>query len=103
MNAWKRAAFVGFVIGVLIAVVLIVVAKLSSHGHAKLWAQTADASSVLFPTYVFLLPVADRESFPHDLLFYGAAVIGNGIVYSLAAQIVIGLFLFAKRIVGHFP
>jgi hypothetical protein len=102
MMAWKRAALAGFAIGVVMALVLLGVTKIAAHGHAKLWIRIVDLSTFLFVTHIFLLPLSDIESFPHDLFFYLAAIIGNGIAYSLAALIITGLYFLTKKFISYF-
>lgn len=100
MTLWKRAAFAGFAVGVVMALVLLLVARIAAHGHVKIWVRVVDFSATLFPTYIFLLPLSDSESFPHDLFFYAAAIVGNGVAFSLVAQTVAGLYFVAARLLS---
>ena len=102
MTFRKRTALVGFVAGLLIALVMLVIVKIATGGHPKLWARAVDLSVIVFPSHVFLLPLSDSESFPHDLLLYFVAILGNGVIYSLAIQIVAALYFIARKVVGHF-
>jgi hypothetical protein len=102
MMLWKRVALVGFGIGAVMALVILGVTRAAAHGHVKLWVHTVDLSTILFPTHIFLLPLSDVESFPHDLFFYLAAIVGNGIIYSLSAQIITGFYFVTKKIINHF-
>jgi len=102
MTFWKRTALAGFLVGVLIALAMIAVVKIAADGHPKFWARAVDLSVIVFPSHVFLLPLSDSESFPHDLLFCFAAIIGNGVVYSLAVQVVAALYFIARRLISHF-
>lgn len=100
MIIWKRAAVAAFTVGVVIAAILSGVIKAVSRADARGWACTVDLSTIMFPTQILLLPLAGAESFPHDLIFYLAAIIGNGVVYSLLAQTIAGLYIFARKILG---
>ena len=102
VTLWKRAALAGFVVGVLIALAMLAIVKVAASGNPKLWERAVDLSTIVFPSHIFLLPLSDRASFPHDLLFYFAAIIGNGIIYSVAVQVGAAVYLIAKRVVRHF-
>ena len=101
MTMWKRVALLGFALGSMIALILIALVKVASHGHTKLWSFAVNISVVLFPTHIFLLPLSDVESFPHDLLFYLAAVIGNGVLYALFAEAITGLCFLVTKLLNR--
>lgn len=103
MTLWRRAALAGFIAGMLVALIVLTVVRVAVNGgYANLWARTVSLSIFIFPTHIFLAPLSGGVSFSTALPFYSAAVIGNGVVYSLAVQIVAAVYFIAKRVFGHF-
>ncbi len=103
MTAWMRAAVIGMAAGTISAVLMIALAMASAHNHPVLWLHVMRMSLILFPTHIFLLPLAESISFPHDLGFYFLAVFGNGILYSVVAQVIAAIYMLIKRIAGGAP
>lgn len=101
MSSWKRVAFASFAMGVAMALIFVTLAKAALPGHPKLWVRVIDLSVALFPTQFYFAPLSGGESFPHDLVFYLAAIVGNGITYSLVGQVIAGLYWIAKRLLSH--
>lgn len=101
MTAWKRAAFGGLIAGVTVAALLLLLIWLFTPRFPRLWWALTGISMVLFPTHIFLLPLSESVSFPHDVIFYGVAILGNGVVYSVGAQVVIGGYVAAKWVLEN--
>ncbi len=98
MIIWRRAAIIGLIIGGTVALIIIALATISAHRYPTIWLYLMDVSMILFPTHIFLLPLAESVSFPHDLGFYFLTVLGNGIIYSIAAQLLVGLYITIKKV-----
>ena len=101
MIIWRRAAVAGIVVGSVVAALLIALVGPASHNSPRMWLSLMDLSMILFPTHIFLLPLAESVFLPHDLVFYVAAVVGNGVLYSLVFQIIAGLYVLARKILGY--
>lgn len=98
MMLWRNAAIGGFLAGCGIATAMAVLVKLAARGSIGIWSDLLEISIVLFPTHIFLLPLSSQDPVHTICFFYLAAVIGNGIFYSIGAQIAIVLYLGARTI-----
>jgi len=85
----RRGAMLGFGGGVLLATFLLIGLKIAARLSPPFWFRLAKVCTVIFPTQIFLLPLSDGGSLGTTFLFYGAALLGNGLLYAFLVDLLL--------------
>lgn len=95
----KKGVVFGFIGGSAVSTLLLIIVPIIARQSAPLWFRLITLAEIIFPTHIFLLPLQDGDPLRTKVLFIGAAIIGNGLLYAVAVLSALLVFILTRRLI----